>query len=359
MRDFTYRRADSIDEAIAGVAAGATPIAGGTELLNWMRLGADQSGAVIDIGDVDALRGISLRGGVVRIGSLATLNEIEGDATVREHAPVLAKACLESASAQIRNSATLGGNLLQKTRCPYFRVEAGNETRLPWACNKRQVGSGCSAATGLNDHASIFGTTDACRCNHPSDPAAALATLDATVHVTGPDGERDIPASEFHLSQAEARDLLSSGQADGLKGAWAIGKAGAEAVLLNRMRGDEIITGYSFSVDAASANSVYLKVRERKSFEYAKVSAAVCLEARDGRIQALRVAMGSIAQRPWRLRAAEAKLAGAVLTSDALTPVLDEEFASARPASSQEYKVRLARNAARRAILLAGGKSHA
>lgn len=323
--------------------------------MNLMRLGADQSDAVIDIGRIDTMRGIEFKDGEIRIGSLATLNDIEGHEAVRKQAPVLAEACLKSASAQIRNSATLGGNLLQMTRCPYFRVEAGNGTLLPWACNKRQVGSGCSATRGLYDQASIFGTTDACLCNHPSDPATALAALNATIHLAGPDGARAIPAAGFHLTQEEARDMLSSGEAEGLRGAKGGATAGAEAVLLNRMRGDEVITAYSFSVDAASANSVYVKVRGRQSYEYAKVSAAVCLEMNGSRIQSVRIALGSIAQKPWRLHAAEAALAGAELTADALGPILAEEFATAKPAKTQDYKVKLARNTARRAILLARG----
>ena len=153
-------------------------------------------------------------------------------------------------------------------------------------------------------------------------------------------------------------DLLASGEAQGLRGAHSIETAGAEAALLNRLRGDELIVGYSFAVDTASANSRYLKVRERQSYEYAMVSAAVCLEMDGDHVRTVRIALGSIAQRPWRLRSAEAKLKGVELTSNALASILDEEFVSARTANSQEYKIKLARNAARRAILLAGGKVH-
>ncbi|WP_419913924.1 FAD binding domain-containing protein [Hoeflea sp.] len=359
MRNFTYRKADSIEDAVIGVAGGASPVAGGTELLNWMRLGADQPEKVIDIGGIEQLRGIDFTDGRLRIGALATLNQVEGHELVCKHAPVLSEACLRAASAQIRNSATMGGNLLQKTRCPYFRVEAGNETRLPWACNKRQVGSGCSALNGHYDRASIFGTTDACLCNHPSDPATALAALDADIHLTGPDGERTIPATEFHLTQQEARDLIASGEAKGLMGYIETGTTGTEALLVNRLRNDEIITGYSFAVDESSARSHYLKVRERESYEYAMVSAAVCLDLDGDVIRSVRIALGSIAQKPWRLKSAEAGLAGAKFSSEALTSVLDEEFKSAKPAKSQEFKTKLARNAARRAILLAGGKGDA
>ena len=280
MHDFSYGRAETIDAAVAAVVAGATPIAGGTELLNWLRLGAERIEAVIDIGGVDALHGIRLEGGVIRIGALTTLNAIEGSVEVREHAPLLAEACLKSAAAQVRNSATLGGNLLQQTRCPYYRVEAGNESRMPWACNKRQVGSGCSAQSGLYDRASLFGATDSCLCSLPSDLAAALAALDAKVYVVGPNGEREFPAAEFHLTQSEARDLITGGHANGMRIAQPIENAAADAALVNRVGKDGILTGCSFAVDAASRNSSYVKVLERRSFEFAKVAAAVMAPSR-------------------------------------------------------------------------------
>lgn len=359
MRNFTYRKAQSIEDAVVVVAAGAVPVAGGTELLNWMRLGAEQPEKVIDISGIENLRTMDFADGKIRMGSLVTLNQVEGHELVRQHAPVLAQACLRAASAQIRNSATMGGNLLQKTRCPYFRVEAGNETRLPWACNKRQPGSGCSALNGQFDRASIFGATDTCLCNHPSDPATALAALDADIHLVGPDGKRTIPATEFHLTQQEARDLIADSTAEGLKGYDGTGTTGEDALLVNRLRRDEIITGYSFAVDASTARSHYLKVRERQSYEYAMVSAAVCLDMDGSLIRSVRIALGSIAQKPWRLKTAEDKLVGAKLTVEGLTSALDEEFRSATPVKSQEYKPKLARNTARRAILLAGGKDDA
>lgn len=356
MRDFAYTKADSLDDAISAVASGARPIAGGTELLNWMRLGADDPDLIIDITRLENLNGIAIEDGVIRIGSLTTLNQIEDSDIVREMAPALAEACLKSASAQIRNTATLGGNVLQKTRCPYFRVEAGNENRLPWPCNKRKAGSGCSAQSGLHDRASLMGTTDSCLCNQPSDPAVALAALNAVVHVVGPNGARDLPMSAFHLSQADARDLIESGQAGDLMEQDQVSVKGADALLVNRLRSDEIIVAYSVPVDAAAANSRYLKVRERESYEYAKVSAAVCLETDGDVIRSVRIAVGSIAQKPWRIPQTEQALVGADLEAQVLDQVLATEFSEANPAPHQEYKIKLARNAVRRAVLMAGGK---
>ena len=209
MRDFSYARAASPEAAIAAAAAGAAVIAGGTELLNWMRLGIADAGAVIDIGRLDGLRAIERDGETIRIGALATLNDIEASAVVRENAPVLAESCLRAASAQLRNRATIGGNVLQKTRCPYFRAEAATADRLPWPCNKRVPGSGCAALDGHYERAAMLGWTEACIATQPSDPAVALAALDAVAEVAGPDGARTIPMTEFHLSQQEAADLGS------------------------------------------------------------------------------------------------------------------------------------------------------
>jgi len=337
MRDFTYARAAGPEDAVAAAAAGAAIIAGGTELLNWMRLGIAETEAVIDIGRLDGLRAIEHDGETVRIGALATLNDIEGSAIVRENAPVLAESCLRAASAQLRNRATIGGNVLQKTRCPYFRAEAATADRLPWPCNKRVPGSGCAALDGHYECAAMFGGTEACIATQPSDPAVALAALDAVAEVAGPDGARAIPMAGFHLSQQEATRL------------------GGAATLENRLSPGELILGYVIPVDAASRRSAYLKVRERTSYEYAMVSAAVCLDLDGARVRVVRIALGSVAQPPWRLGSAEAALVGLSLDADTIDGALDRALAEARPRPGQEFKVRLARNAARRALQMAGG----
>ena len=332
MRDFTYARAASVGDAVRAAGQGAAIAAGTTELLNWMRLGIAEPGALVDISRLD-LRGIAMEGDALVIGALATLNEVGGSPEVREHAPVLAQACLKAASAQLRNRATLGGNVLQRNRCPYFRAEAADAARMPWPCNKRVAGSGCAALEGHYSRAAMLGWTEACVATQPSDPAVALAALDAVAEIEGPDGARTIPMTAFHLTQAEA------------------GGAGRET----RLAPGEVIVAHRVPVDAASRGSAYLKVRERESYEYAMVSAAVCLDAEGGAIRSLRVALGSVAQKPWRLPAAEAALRGSALDEEALRDAFATALADARPRPGQEWKPRLAASAAARAVMMAGG----
>jgi len=301
---------------------------------------------VVDIGGLGELRGIAVDGDELRIGALATLNEIGEHPLVVRTAGALASACLQAASAQIRNRATIGGNVLQRTRCPYFRAEEP----LPWPCNKRDPGSGCAALAGRHERQAIFGWTRDCVAVQPSDPAVALAALDAQADVLGPAGRRTIPVREFHLTQREA--------------------AGAgQPMRENRLEPGELITGYL--LPASSDGQAYVKVRERASYEYAIVSAAAVVRlegpraagarqqgaagASEERIAVARVALGSVAQRPWPLTAAEAELPGTPLTREALTPVIERAMADAVPLPQNGFKVLMARNAAVRALLTAGG----
>ena len=341
MRDFAYARAGTAESAVGTLGdAGTSVIAGGTELLNWFRLGIAAADRVVDIGGLDELRGIDRDGDDLRIGALATLNEIGEHPLVTEMAGGLASACLQAASAQVRNRATIGGNVLQRTRCPYFRAEEP----LPWPCNKRDPGSGCTSLAGRHERQAIFGWTPDCVAVQPSDPAVALAALDARAEVLGPAGPRTIPMREFHLTQREAAVL-------------------GEPIRENRLGPDELITGYR--LPASTDGQAYIKVRERASYEYALVSAAAAVRL-DGapaagaggqRIAAARVALGSVAQRPWRLAGAEAELPGVPLTREALTPVIERAMADAAPLPQNGFKVTMARNAAVRALLAAGGAS--
>jgi xanthine dehydrogenase YagS FAD-binding subunit len=341
MRDFAYARAGTA-EAAAGALAdpGTSVIAGGTELLNWFRLGIAAADRVVDIGGLDELRAITRDGDELRIGALATLNEVGEHPLVTQAAGALASACLQAASAQLRNRATIGGNVLQRTRCPYFRAEEP----LPWPCNKRDPGSGCGSLAGRHERQAIFGWTRDCVAVQPSDPAVALAMLDAQADVLGPAGPRTIPMREFHLTQREAA-------------------AAGEPMRETRLEPGELITGYRLPV--TPGGQAYVKVRERASYEYAIVSAAaaVRLDARaagareQSQIAAARVVLGSVAQRPWRLTAAEAELPGAPLTREALIPVIERAMAGAAPLPQNEFKVTMARNAAVRALLAAGGAS--
>jgi xanthine dehydrogenase YagS FAD-binding subunit len=343
MRDFAYARASDLTQAVAALADGAVAIAGGTELLNWMRLGIADTDAVVDIGRLAELREITVEGDVLRIGALATLNEIGESEQVRTTAPVLSQACLAAASAQLRNLATLGGNILQKTRCPYFRVEAAAAGAMPWPCNKRAPGTGCAARESGYARLALFGGTDECVATQPSDPAVALAALDATVHVAGANGPREIPMTDFHLTQEEAR------RAHPPRG------DAASVVLENRLRRDELIVAYSMPVGDLSRCSAYLKVRERESYEYALVAVAAAVALDGDRIRAARIALGSVAQKPWRLTPAETALAGQTLDESSVDRALEAALAAARPLAGNELKVVLARNAARRALLTAGG----
>ena len=331
MRDFAYARAGTAESAVGTLGdAGTSVIAGGTELLNWFRLGITAADRVVDIGGLDELRGIDRDGDDLHIGALATLNEIGEHPLVTGMAGALASACLQAASAQVRNRATIGGNLLQRTRCPYFRAEEP----LPWPCNKRDPGSGCTSLAGRHERQAIFGWTPDCVAVQPSDPAVALAALDARAEVLGPAGPRTIPMREFHLTQREAAVL-------------------GEPERENRLGPDELITG--FRLPASTDGQAYIKVRERASYEYALVSAAAAVQLAGDQIAAARVALGSVAQRPWRLAGAEAELPGTPLTREALTPVIDRAMADATPLPQNGFKVTMARNAAVRALLTARG----
>jgi xanthine dehydrogenase YagS FAD-binding subunit len=299
MRDFAYEIALDAAGAVAMLEAPDTAvIAGGTEILNWMRLGISAPARVVDIGRLPAFNTIERHGEEIVIGAGATLGQIGANALIREHAAVLAEACLKAASVQVRNRATLGGNVLQKTRCPYFRAEAP----LPWGCNKRVPGSGCAARRGLNERHAILGWTDDCVTTQPSDPAVALACLDAVAEILGKQGRRTVPMLAFHLTQAEAA-----------------GNGGDAARLETRLAPGELITAYRLPLRAGE-RSAYVKVRERESYEYALVSAAASVRAENGVIGAARIALGSVAQKPWRLAAAEAALAGQPLTRERCCP---------------------------------------
>lgn len=332
MKDFGYARATDVASALATLnRGGATVIAGGTELLNWFRLGISDDDNVVDIGDVGELRGISHDGDELFIGALATLNEVAIHPAVNAGAGALASACRQAASAQLRNRATLGGNVLQRTRCPYFRAEEP----LPWGCNKREPGTGCSSLAGHHERQAIFGWTEDCVAVQPSDPAVALAALGARVDITGPAGARSIPMTDFHLSQEDAA-------------------AAGDSQRETRLDVGELITGYRMQLRPGEGQA-YVKVRERASYEYAIVSAAATVRSDNGVIREARVALGSVAQKPWRLDAIESELVGVGLDRDTLLPILDRAMTAARPLPNNGFKTVLAGRAAMRALLTAGG----
>lgn len=333
MRDFGYSRPAEEGAVLTALASpGTVALAGGTELLNWMRLGIASPEQVVDLAGMNGHDGIRLEEGRLEVGALADLNEVGQHPLVREHAAALGQACLKAASAQVRNRATLGGNVLQKTRCAYFRAEEP----LPWACNKRVPGSGCSARHGANDQLAVFGWTEECVATQPSDPLVALACLDAEVQITSTDGERWLPVRRLHLTQQEAAR-----------------EGGDPATLETRLVVGDLITAYRVPLRPGS-RSAYTKVRERESYAYALVSAAASVQLDGDRIAEVRIALGSVAQRPWRLDAAETALVGVPLTESAVREAVDGATADARPLSDNTFKVTMARAAAVRAVLSAG-----
>ena len=333
MRPIEFGRVSSVADAITALRDDTMVIAGGTELLNWQRLAIAEPARLIDLGAVEALRGITRVGDEIVIGALTTLAMIESDPLINAHAASLAEACLRSASPQLRNRATIGGNLLQKTRCPYFR----SEWPLPWGCNKRAPGTGCAAREGLNERHALFGWTDDCVATHPADPAVAATCLGADVALEGPHGGRRLPFERLLLTQEEALD-----------------EDGDPARRENRLQAGEVITALHLPI-IAEQRSAYLKVRERESYEFALVSAAASVSLAEGKIAEARIVLGSVAQRPWRLVKAEAALRGVALDPAVLRPIIEAATDDARPLSRNAFKLVLARNAALRALLMASG----
>jgi xanthine dehydrogenase YagS FAD-binding subunit len=323
MLPFRYARAATVDQAIAAGAAPNTAfLAGGTELLNWLRLGVAAPARLVDITRLDGLARIEpLPDGGLRIGALAALSDVARHERVVGDYPVLHQAILKAASPQLRNLATIGGNPLQHTRCPYYRAAE------PLPCNKRAPGSGCAARYGINDRHAIFGWTDDCVATQPSDPAVAFAALDAVFATERTTGSRRIPATELHPLPAAPwpHHVLEPG---------------------------ELIT--AIELPRPAPRSAYVKVRERASYEYATVSAAVAIELDGTTIRRARIALGSVAHRPWRLTATEQALAG-LDTGNAggLRRSLDESFVEARALAYNGHKIPLAKAAAFRAIELA------
>jgi xanthine dehydrogenase YagS FAD-binding subunit len=328
METFAYARADRVEDALAEGAVPETVfLAGGTELLNWLRLGIAKPARLIDIVRLEELGKITrLPNGGLSIGALARLNDVALNGIVRDEYPALSRAILKSASAQLRNLATIGGNPLQKTRCAYFRAE----DVLP--CNKRKPGSGCSALNGFNDKHAIFGWSEACVAVQPSDPATALAALDAAYVTEHKDGGRRIKVDELYTAPGDTPHVE------------------------NVLRDGELIV--AIELPGPARHSAYLKLRERESYEFAIVSAAVALDLVGNRIRRARIALGSVAYKPWRLTQAEHALAHVALSdATAIRKALDLSMAEAKPLAHNAYKIVLAKNAAERTIRLAARAS--
>ena len=324
---FSYARAGDIAEALfQGARPGAAFLAGGTDLLQLWKANITAPQQLIDISRLP-LAGAAIIDGALVLGALARLSEIGADRVVAQDYPLLEQAIASTASGQVRNMATVGGNLLQRTRCVYFRTEGH-------ACNKRAPGSGCGARDGENRQAALFGASAACVATHASDLAVALVALESEVEILAPTGSRRLPLCDLYAPPAaspERDTTLAPGE------------------LISRVH-----------VPAAARfapRSTYLKVRDRASFEFAVVSVAAALRVEDGVIVEARLAAGGVAPAPWRLRQSEATLVGRAPAQAAFAAAADLAIVGAEPLAHNGFKIELLRRAVMRALTSVGGQS--
>jgi xanthine dehydrogenase YagS FAD-binding subunit len=311
MTPFTYHRAATASEAAQQAGAAGKYLGGGTNLVDLMRETIERPASLIDVTGLDSAIAEQPDGGLL-IGAAARNTAVAEHRLVRDRYPLLARAIVAGASAQIRNMATVGGNLLQRTRCLYFYDVDGAR------CNKRAPGEGCDAIGGLNRNHAILGASDACIATHPSDMCVALAALDAVVHVQGADGARAIAFTDFHRLPEDRPDV--------------------ETLL----RPGELITGIALPPLAFARRSTYRKVRDRASYAFALVSVAAALDMEDGRIADVRLALGGVAHKPWRATRAEAALRGQPASAALFLDAARAELADARPLRDNGFKVELA-----------------
>jgi xanthine dehydrogenase YagS FAD-binding subunit len=344
MRSFAYRKAADPAAAVQALSAAANdnplteadaqPLAGGTTLLDLMKLDVMRPRTVVDInplspawatislgngdlGNGDLGSG-DLGSGDLRLGALARMSDVAANAEIQQNYPVVADALKLAASPQLRNMATLGGNVLQRTRCTYFRDVSYA------ACNKRNPGSGCAAMEGFNRTHAVLGTSERCIATYPGDFAQALIALDATVDIVGRSGMRTVPFAELHKAPGETPQIEST------------------------LVAGELISG--FTIRGRWPRSVYLKARDRQSYEFALASAAIALDVRDGTVRDARVAMGGVATVPWRAREAEMLLKGRKLDDALVQSVADLAFAGAIPKRHNEFKIALGKRVVARAL---------
>jgi xanthine dehydrogenase YagS FAD-binding subunit len=322
MHPFSYQAVGSEQDAFAAAAAGGRYIAGGTTLIDLMREEVERPERLIDINGLP-LRDIRDDGDKLVIGALARMADVAAHPAVVQTQPLIVEALVEGASPQLRNMASIGGNLLQRVRCPYFRT-------LDAPCNKRDPGSGCAAIDGVNGGHAILGTSDHCVATHPSDLAVALVALDAVVHTRGPDGERRFAVEDlFRLP-------------------------GATPHLEHTLMPGELIVAVEVPHGAYAKGARYLKVRDRASYEFALVAVAAALEIQDGVIRTARLAAGGVATRPWRLRASEAALIGQRPDRSTWQAAADPATEGARPLAGNHFKVELLRRTIVRTLEMTG-----
>jgi xanthine dehydrogenase YagS FAD-binding subunit len=321
MIEFQYSRATSVADAVSQLAAtsGAKFVAGGTNLVDLMKMDVEKPAKLIDITRLPLDKVEETAGGGLRIGALVRNSDLSYHPAVERRYPMLASAIQAGASQQLRNMASTGGNLVQRTRCAYFY-----DTATP--CNKRTPGSGCSAIGGLNRMNAILGTSDACIAVHPSDMCVALAVLEAKVRVAGPRGEREIPFHDFHRLPGDTPQHETN------------------------LGADELITAVELPPRGFASNYTYLKIRDRLSYAFALVSVAVGMELDGGNIREARFALGGVAHKPWRKAEAEAVLRGKAANEATFGQAADIILRDAKGFGGTTFKIDLARRALVRAL---------
>lgn len=324
MQTFTFSKASSVEKIVADTSAKRF-IAGGTTLVDLMKLRVERPTALVDINLLPLDKVEVLPDGGLRIGALVRNSDLAWNADVKERYAVLSQAILSGASPQLRNMATTGGNLLQRTRCAYFREPSAGEAGS-YGCNKRVPGTGCAALEGFHRTHAILGTSDHCIATHPSDMCVAMAALEAVVHVEGAQGKRAIAFTDFHKLPDDTPHI---------ENALALG---------------ELITHVDLPKPVDGARSVYLKLRDRASYEFALASAAVVVKVEGGRIAHVRVAFGGVGTKPWRSHEAESVLAGQTPDAAIFRAAAKAALAQAKPRTDNAFKVELAKRCLIRAL---------
>jgi xanthine dehydrogenase YagS FAD-binding subunit len=327
MQIFNYVKAASIDKAL-GAANGAKFIAGGTTLVDLMKLSVETPSGLVDINILPLDKIEPLPDGGLRIGAMVRNSDLAWNAEVQKNYAVLSQAILSGASPQLRNMATTGGNLLQRTRCMYFREPTAG-TPGGYGCNKRTPDTGCAALEGFNRSHAILGTTDQCIATHPSDMCVAMAALEATILVEGPKGKRTIQFADFHKLPGNTPHIE------------------------NALEPGELITYVDLPKPVEGAKSVYLKLRDRASYEFALASAAVVARVEGGHIRYVRVAMGGVGTKPWRSHEAEAALMGKAMDAAHFRTAAEAALKDAKPRTDNAFKVELAKRCLVRTLKLA------
>jgi xanthine dehydrogenase YagS FAD-binding subunit len=330
MHTFEFTRPTDVTSAAAAAATANTAqqgaeirfIAGGTTLIDLMKLNVEQPHTLIDLNRLPLSDVDTLADGGLKIGAMVRNSDLAHHPAVLRDYPVLSQALLSGASAQLRNKATTSGNLLQRTRCMYFR-----DTAMP--CNKREPGSGCGAINGVNRMMAILGTSEHCIATNPSDMNVALTALEATIYIQNAQGTRAVPINEFYTVPGDTPQR--------------------ETVL----KSGDLITHVTLPAPVAGAKSLYLKLRDRASYEFALASAAVIVKTQNNRINYVRIALGGVGTKPWRSKEAEQALAGAALSETSFRAAAEAALQGARPQSQNGFKIELAKRCLTHALKLA------